>query len=63
MRKIPKKAKPKNCPFIDGNCLKKGCEIYSEMLNRCEISLVAYNLYLLTTVMQENLEDDTEEEE
>ena len=61
MRKTTKKAKV--CPFLDQNCLKKGCEIYSEMLDRCDVSLVAYNLFLLTTVMQENLEDDTEEDE
>ena len=37
----------KICPLIDRECLKQGCELYSEMLNRCEISLLVYNLYRL----------------
>lgn len=36
------------CPFLDKECLKHGCEIYSETLDRCEIGLVVYNLYQLT---------------
>ena len=52
--------KIKKCPFFDENCLKDGCEIYNEMLDQCDISLVAYNLFLLTTAMKSNLEKATE---
>ena len=50
-KKITKKVKL--CPLLNQNCLKKGCEIYNKMLDRCDISLVAYNLYLLTIAMKE----------
>jgi hypothetical protein len=36
------------CPFLDRDCLKQGCEIHNETLDRCEIGLVVYNLYQLT---------------
>jgi hypothetical protein len=45
----------KTCPLLDEKCLKAGCEIYNEMLNRCEIGLTAYNLYLLADVMKRQL--------
>ena len=51
--------KIKKCPFYDENCLKVGCEIYNEMLDRCDISLIAYNAYLLSAVMKANLENAT----
>ena len=60
-KKITKKVKL--CPLLNQNCLKKGCEIYNEMLDRCDISLVAYNLYLLTITMKEKLEFDRETDE
>ena len=28
----------KTCPILDGKCLKTGCEIYNERLDRCEIA-------------------------
>ena len=63
MRKMSKKPEVvKTCPLLDEKCLKTGCEIYNEMLNRCDISLTAYNLYLLSTVMKQNLEAEDKPE-
>jgi hypothetical protein len=47
----------KTCPLLDKKCLRSECEIYNERLNRCEIGLTAYNLYLLADVMNRQLEN------
>ena len=52
--------KEKTCPFLDQSCLKTACEIYNEILNRCEIGVIAYNLYRLSEVERERLEGDSE---
>ena len=52
----------KTCPLLDGKCIQGDCEIYNEMLNRCEIGLTAYNLYLLAAVMKQNLEAEDKPE-
>ena len=58
MRRTSKKPEVvKTCPLLDEKCLKTGCEIYNEMLNRCEIGLTAYNLFLLASVMKRQLEE------
>ena len=46
----------RSCPFRNEACQKQGCEIYNERLDRCEIGLVAYNLYLLSEAIHQNLE-------
>ena len=46
----------KTCPLLDGKCLKTGCEIYNERLDRCEIGLIAYNLYILADALKRQLE-------
>jgi len=46
----------KTCPLLDEKCLKSGCEIYNERLDRCEIGLTAYNLYLLADVLKRQIE-------
>ena len=56
MRKKQSKNKTTLCPFLDENCLKLKCEIYNTVLDRCEIGLLGYNLYQLTTVMKQQLE-------
>ena len=48
--------KPKICPLLDENCIQNGCTIYNEMLERCEISLLAYNLFLVATVTKQKLD-------
>ena len=59
MRK-QKMYKDKTCPFLDQKCLKTECEIYNELLGRCEIGVIAYNLYRLSQVERERLEGDSE---
>jgi hypothetical protein len=46
----------RSCPFRDEPCQKQGCEIYNEKLDRCEIGLLAYNLYVLASTLQQNFE-------
>ena len=58
-----KKGKAKKCPFLDQDCLKIGCEVYNELLNRCEIGVIAYNLYRLSEVERERLEGATQKDE
>jgi hypothetical protein len=57
-----KNNKTKMCPFLDQNCLKLGCQIYNEILDQCNINIVAYNLYRLGEVVRQFLEKlpDTE---
>jgi len=52
--------KEKMCPFLEQNCLKNECEIYNEILNRCEIGVITYNLYRLSEVEKQRLEGDSE---
>jgi len=56
-RKNSKKEPPKTCPLLDEKCLKTECEIYNKLLDRCEIGLIAYNLYQLTDVMKQQLDE------
>ena len=42
----------KICPFIDGECLETGCQIYHEEFDRCYIDLLAINLYNATVEMK-----------
>ena len=46
----------RSCPFHNEACRKQGCEIFNERLDRCEIGLLAYNLYLLAEAIHQNLE-------
>jgi hypothetical protein len=55
-----KKPKDKTCPFLEQKCLKTECEIYNELLGRCEIGVIAYNLYRLSQVERERLEGEIE---
>ena len=56
MRKKQSKTKIKICPFLDENCSKGNCEIYNEILDRCELGLLNYNIYLLTTAIKQQIE-------
>ena len=60
MRKKQSDMKTTLCPFLEENCLKLKCEIYNTVLDRCEIGLLGYNLYQLTTVMRQQLETANE---
>lgn len=50
---LNKKNIEKICPMLDRNCLKNGCQLYNKVLDNCEISILAYNLYLLKRTMEE----------
>ena len=41
------KLEGKICPLINNRCLLKGCALFSERLDGCEISIMNYNLYVL----------------
>lgn len=58
MRRNIRPEKAKQCPFIEQACLKGDCEIYNERLNRCEIGLIAYNLYLLSDSMNRQMDPE-----
>jgi hypothetical protein len=60
MRNQKKMQKDKTCPFLEQKCLKMECEIYNELLSRCEIGVIAYNLYRLSQIERERLEGDAE---
>jgi len=53
-----KPKREKMCPFIDQMCLKTKCEIYNDILDRCEIGLIAYNLFKLSEVERQRLGPD-----
>ncbi len=55
MRKKQSKMKTKMCPLLDENCSKGNCEIYNEILDRCELGLLNYNLFQLITVMKQQI--------
>jgi hypothetical protein len=54
--------KAKMCPLLDRSCLRSECEIHNPLLDRCDISVVAYNLYRLSEVERERLEGDDDNE-
>ena len=57
MRNINMKANTnKTCPFLADKCIKAECMIYNEKLDRCEVSLLNYNIYLLTTAIKQQPE-------
>ncbi len=56
MRK-KKNQKIKTCPFLDQTCVKNECGIYNENFERCEIGLLIYNIYQLSTVLKQQLQN------
>ncbi len=52
------KTKKKICPFINQACGKSKCELYNLRLERCEISLMNYNMYLLTSAIKQQVEPE-----
>lgn len=43
----------KLCPLLDQECQKQACMIFNEKFERCEIGLLAYNAYLLSTAIKQ----------
>lgn len=54
--------KDKICPFIGQNCIKIRCELYNGILNRCDIGVLSYNLYRLSEIQRQILENGSEED-
>jgi len=46
----------KTCPLLDEKCIKGDCEIYNDLIDRCNFSVIPYNMYKLTDVMNRQLE-------
>ena len=51
------KTKNKTCPFINDACVKTKCELYNKLLDRCEISLMNYNMFLLAKAIKQQAEE------
>jgi len=47
------KFEDKICPFLHKECLSSGCALYEEKLDNCVISLLAYNLFKLFSVLND----------
>lgn len=43
----------KSCPFLRQKCAKGACAIFNEKFRRCDIGLLAYNLYLFAGAVSE----------
>jgi hypothetical protein len=43
----PNKDPNKKCPFFQEACLQDSCKLYHEEFDRCEISLITFNMYKL----------------
>ena len=43
----------KYCPFVRQACLTAQCEIYNEVIKRCQISVLSYNTYRLTEALKD----------
>lgn len=48
----------KKCPFFEKDCLKNGCKLYHESFDRCEISLIAYNMFKLANELKSSPKKD-----
>ncbi len=46
----------KSCPFLQQKCLKNQCELFNTILNRCDIGVLAYNLYRLSEIEKQRIE-------
>ena len=47
----------KTCPLIGNACLLKGCTLFNERLDGCEISILNYNLYQVKEHTRINAKD------
>mgnify|MGYP001188954936 CR=1 FL=1 len=44
-------ADKKVCPLLRQACIESRCHLFNKILTRCDISLVAYNLYRLSEAL------------
>ena len=56
MRHNQAKTNTKTCPFLAEKCIKADCDIYNEKLEKCEVGLLNYNIYQLTTAIRQQIE-------
>lgn len=58
MRKRTVKPAPelKNCPFNEDKCLGPGCMIFHEQFSKCYIEVLTFNLFKLSSALQ-NMDD------
>ena len=56
MRKKLSKTKTKTCPFLAEKCIESECGIFNEKFERCEIGLLIYNLFKLTSAIKQEPE-------
>ena len=47
-----RKQKEKTCPLLNEACLQKRCKLYNPVLNNCEFSVIAYNLFMNKQAME-----------
>jgi hypothetical protein len=45
--------KEKYCPWFKQVCIKDKCEVYSETLKNCQVSVISYNLFKLTAALKD----------
>ena len=43
----------KMCPSLDEKCIGTKCMVFNEQFERCEIGLIAYNLFGLAKAIRE----------
>ena len=48
----------KTCPLLDEKCLGPKCAIFNEPFERCEIGLLAYNLYQLAAAIKMQMDKE-----
>lgn len=48
----------KMCPFLDERCVGAKCMIFNEQFERCEIGLLAYNLFVLSKSIKEQSKEE-----
>ena len=53
--------KQKFCPFVKQACIANQCELYNELLNRCEIPVLAYNTYRLSEAIKNTAQGGSKE--
>ena len=53
-------SKEKLCPLLKKNCIEGQCNFFNSAVYRCDISLLAYNLYRLSEIERERLKDKSD---
>jgi hypothetical protein len=43
----------KICPFLKHKCVKGACGMFNDKFHRCDVGLLAYNLYLFADAVRD----------